>query len=378
MKKQSKKKYINKILTDLYSNYKLNTAFSSVKRLYNAARVFIPDISVNDVAEFLKTQDSYTLHKHTRKRFKSYRKILAARPKVIISLDLIDMSKLALHNENYKYLMFFIDVFSRKNTVIPILSKNQYDFFQGLKRFFAFDDNYKYVRLYSDYEGSLYSKLVQEFLNKNKILVYSNSSKERKNSLAEIGLKFLKRKIYQYMTHYSTDRYIDVLQHITSGINESNKRIFKNGLLTPQILHDIKNVDFLKEQFQKMYHINKISRQNKRHSFKINQLVRIPTSERTQSIFYKFHNIANTEEVFRIKKVNRDSLPFLYELEDLAGEVILGSFYGDELTPTKLKATYPVKILQSKIIKKRKMVYVTYLGWPAKFNEWLDSRKIIG
>ena len=49
------------------------------------------------------------------------------------------------------------------------------------------------------------------------------------------------------MTHYETNKYLDVLPDIISGINNTNKRIFKNKYLTPDILHQIKNRDFLKK-----------------------------------------------------------------------------------------------------------------------------------
>ena len=292
------KTQINKLLLNLYSNPLSNIAFSSVKRLYNAAKNVLPSININDVKHFLQAQDSYTLHKLTKKRFKIYRKIIAARPKVIISMDLIDMVKISSFNDGFKYLIFFIDVYSRKNTIIPIKSKNKIEVLNGLKLFFNLNDNHKYVRMYSDYEGSLYSSLVQEFLNKNKILLYSNSSKERKNSMAEIGLKYIKQKIYKYMTHYSTNRYIDVLQNIVEGVNNTNKYVFKNKFLTPQILHEIKRIDFLKEQFQLMFRINNFPKSKLTHSLKLNQLVRIPTTQRTQNLFFKSFNVVNTEEIF--------------------------------------------------------------------------------
>ena len=229
-----------KILNDLYSNLKFPSAFSGLNTLLTQAKKYFTNIKIEDIKKFLQSQDSYTLHKLTRKRFKQYRKVLVAKPKIIISLDLIDMNKLSRYNNGYKYSMFFIDVFSRKNTVIPIKTKSKIDILEGLKVFFNINDNKAYTRIYSDLESSLYSREVQEYLYSNKILTYSNSSYETKNSLAEIGLKYLKRKIYMYLSHYSTNRYIDVLQDIVSGINNTTKSIFKNKFLTPNIVHNIK------------------------------------------------------------------------------------------------------------------------------------------
>ena len=116
------------------------------------------------------------------------------------------MSELFSYNDNFKYLMLFIDVFSRKITVIPIKSKSKIDILYALQSFFNSADNHKYTRIYSDLEAGLYSKLVQNYLFTNEKVLYSNFSKETENSLAEIAIKFLKHKIYIYLTHYNTNR----------------------------------------------------------------------------------------------------------------------------------------------------------------------------
>ena len=114
-------------------------------------------------------------------------------------------------------------------------------------------NNNTYKRIYSDLEGGLYSNLVLDFLKRKNIIVYSNSTKEVKNSISESNLKYLKIKIYKYLTHNETYTYLNALQEIVTGINNTNKRIFKNKFLTPNILHLIRNPNFLKKQFHIMY-----------------------------------------------------------------------------------------------------------------------------
>ena len=69
-----------------------------------------PDITRKDVKSFLEEQDSYTLHKITRKKF-TRRKVLAPKPGVIASCDLAEIPVLAPHNNGFKYILIFIDVF---------------------------------------------------------------------------------------------------------------------------------------------------------------------------------------------------------------------------------------------------------------------------
>ena len=366
-----------KILKDLYENPESISSFSGVKNLYNHAKKYIPDISLVEVKKFLKSVDTYTLHKLTPKRFPT-QKIIAAKPKIIVSLDLIDMSKLAKYNNGVKFLMYFIDVYSKKITVIKLKNKNTHSILEGLKYFFELDDNWKYSRIYSDFEASLYSKQVKDYLKKNKKIVYSNSSVERKNSISESNLKTLKYKIYKYLTHYNTYKYIDVLDKFVSSLNNKNHSSFKNRFLTPNLLHMVKQLHFLKEQFYNMYAIKPSVKQNTVQLLKIGDHVRIPSTSRTQEIFFKGYKVSNTGEIFRIKSINKNRKPYTYKLEDYNGEPIIGSFYRQELTPTILKNLYPINILKKKKNSKTGITnyLISYQNWPDSYNEWVTSDKI--
>ena len=370
----------NKILSEIYSNVnKSNIAFTSIKNLYNVAKKFFPSISIKDVKNFLKTQDSYTLHKLAPKKFKFYRKVLAPMPKYFLSLDLIDMQKYSQYNDGVKYLIFLIDIFSRKIFVYPIFNKNKFEILKSLKHFFNLKINQNYIRIYSDLEGGLYSNLVLNFLKEKNIILYSNSTKEVKNSIAEANLKHLKKKIYKFLTHYNINRYIDFLPQIISGINNTSKRIFKNKFLTPNILHLIKNRDFLKKQFHLMYSdsINTFSKKKNIHSLKKYSYVRISLLNRT-NIFSKSFEKVNSGEIFQIYDIDKSQYPFLYKLRDLSGEKILGSFYKDELTEVILKNEYKIKILKTKIDENnKKFYYVNYINYPKKFNEWISENQLI-
>ena len=366
------------VLQNLYENLDSSVSFSSVKNLYKAAKKVNYKINLNDVKTYLKSVEAYTLHKLTPRRFPT-QKVIAAKPNVIIALDLIDIGNIAKYNDNIRFLMYFIDVFSRKVTVIPILDKSKKSILKGLKDFFSRDLNHLYKRIYSDKEPGLLSKEVKYYLTKIHVSIYTNSSLERKNPISERGLKSFKSKLYKYLTHNNTNKYIDVLDQLTNSINNSQHRALKNSYLTPNILHKIKQKSFLKEQFRKMYSIKTSSKLFNRQLFKIGHLVRIPSLDRTQNIFFKGYDTSNTAEVFKIDSIDKRRQPYIYKLVDLANERIIGSFYYEELTPVKLKSLYSIKILKTRVNKKNKSVeyFVTYLNWPQHFNEWIPARNIV-
>jgi hypothetical protein len=64
----------------------------------------------------------------------------------------------------------------------------------------------------------------------------------------------------------------------------------------------------------------------------------------------------------------------MYKVEDLIGEKIEGKFYKQELQKTKV----PFVKLIDKIVKRKKegntkMVMVSYVGWPEKFDEFIPE-----
>ena len=369
-----KNKTTNSILQSIYFDPSNPASFSSIKKLYKAAKKYDKNISYTDIKYFLKNQDVYSLHYPTQKRFLT-QKIISAKPKIIIALDLIDMQTFSSFNNKIKYLMFFIDIFSRYITTIPIHSKTKYSILNGLKVFFKIKDNFKYSRIYSDMESGLKSQISMQFLNENRIHLYTNTSKERKNYIAERGIRTLKSKLYKFMTHENTNTYIHVLPKIVKSLNNSHHTSLKNKDLTPKILHEIRNRDILKKQFQKMF--KRPNNKKKHQLFKVNDIVRIPKTDYTQNQFFKKYNILNTEEVFKIKQINRERFPYLYKLIDLSNEDIKGSFYEAELVPSALKKTYPIKILKTKKTKNGKKYFVTWLGYGEKFDNWVSEKDLV-
>ena len=132
---------------------------------------------------------------------------------------------------------------------------------------------------------------------------------------------------------------------IVSAINNSNKKVFKNKFLTPQILHEIRSNNYLKNQFHIMNPgIYTKSKKGQTQLFKKNDYVRIPKVERTQNPFFKGYDINQTTEIFVIDDIDKSIWPYLYKLRDLAGDRIKGSFYQDELVLTSLNNKYKIEM----------------------------------
>nr|XP_055049768.1 uncharacterized protein LOC129435990 [Misgurnus anguillicaudatus] len=110
--------------------------------------------------------------------------------------------------------------------------------------------------------------------------------------------------------------------------------------------------------------------------FKVGDVVRI---SKVRGTFAKGYEQNYTEEYFTVAaRVPRQ--PPVYRLSDYDGEIIDGVFYEEELQKIivcKDKAFKVEKILGEKKQGRNTLVLVKWLGWPAKFNSYVDKKALV-
>ena len=364
----------NETLRRLYETSKTPHSFTGIQGLLKTARKIDPSITRKDVKSFLEKQESYTLHKITRKKF-TRRKVLAPKPGVIASCDLADMSKLSRFNSGFKYILIFIDVFSRLGQAVPVKSKDGKTMVNALRTILesGYFDNLS--RLNSDEGKEFYNQHVNQLLKSKGIILYSVSSREIKASLAERLIRTIKAKLYRYMSHNNTKRYVDVLPDIIESYNNSSHSSL-GGNQTPLQVHKITDPTIIDKQFfhmyKNMYHIPNISSSD----LTVGQHVRI-ADEYRNSKFRRGYTVQNTIEIFKIRGIDTSQNPTVYYLEDLNGDPITGIFYRDELTSTHLPEFFHIDVLKSKTVNGRKKYFVRWRGYPDTFNSWIDQDQMV-
>ena len=78
---------------------------------------------MKEVKQWLSEQDTYTLHKPVRYRFRR-RRVVVVGINHQWQADLVDMSRLKRYNDNHTFLLTVIDVFSKKAWSIPLKNKS--------------------------------------------------------------------------------------------------------------------------------------------------------------------------------------------------------------------------------------------------------------
>ena len=77
------------------------------------------------------------------------------------------------------------------------------------------------------------------------------------------------------------------------------------------------------------------------------------------------------KKLLLLKKNN--TVPWTYEISDLNGEEILGSFYEKELQKTNQEELRIEKVIK----RKGNKLYVKWKGYENSFNGWIDKKDLL-
>ena len=230
----------------------------------------------------------------------------------------------------------------------------------------------KLNRLNTDEGKEFYNEKVNKLLNSKGITLYSVSSREIKAAIAERFIRTLKGKLFRYMTHQNTKKYINILTDVVNSYNHTQHRGL-GGDHTPSEIHKQTDPDEIQLQFNRMYKNPCLSHKRVISNLPIGEYVRLSQLKPT---FKKGYTVQNTFEIFKIVRIDTTQSPTVYFLEDLQGEPIKGIFYREELIPTIPPASYEIDIIKSKIVSGRKKYFVKWRGYPDKFNTWIDEAQL--
>ena len=140
---------------------------------------------------------------------------------------------------------------------------------------------------------------------------------EGKSVVAERFIRTLKNKLYKHLTGTCKNVYYNVLYDTVNEYNNTKHNTIK---MKPKDVKDSNKRVYIDE------HNKKDSR------FHVGDRVRI---SKFKNIFPKGYTPNWSREIFIINKIN-DTVPYTYNLKDLNGEEVIGSFYDRELQKTKL------------------------------------------
>ena len=183
-----------------------------------------------------------------------------------------------------------------------------------------------------------------------------------KAAIAERGIRTLKQKLYRYFSRKHTLRWIEILNSVIAGINNSKSRVI-----------GMRPIDVTPENSQEIWkrvYAPYLRASGRKPKYSIGETVRMA---KDKGVFEKGFLPNYSDEIVKIHGIKKGHAN-LYTLQDDKGKNFSTRFYGEELSKTRKDAetTYRIdEILKTRIRKGKKEHYVKFIGYPEP--EWIKD-----
>lgn len=321
-------------------------------------------IGQNRIREWLQVQDTYSLTRGARRKFRRNRVIVKGVDSQWDS-DLMDMQNVSKENDGVRYILVMIDIFSRKLWCQPLKDKTGKSVVKAMTAIFA--EGRQPLTMRSDRGREYLNKDVQEYLKQLGVHHFTTNN-EPKANYAERVIRTLRQKIFRYTMKKQNYRYVNVLQQL---VNSYNRTVHSSLGVTPDSVNKGNEDEVRLNQYLRRKKRTKMKATKRRFRYKVDDTVRI---SHVRQVFDREITQKWSGEIFKIKsRLFRQDIP-VYRLSDWEGEDVGGTFYQSELQGVRVDENTVFKI--EKVLKKRtvagkKQALVRWLHWPKKYDSWL-------
>ena len=254
--------------------------------------------------------------------------------------DLIDKSSLSKYNNNYKFILTVIDIFTKYAWAIPLKSKSGLSITNGFKKVLSEhpqggSEPRKPEKLWVDRVSEFYNKTFKSLL------------KEYGTGKAASGIELY--STYSDLKAVFIERFIRTLLHIINKpmfiIGDGNwVNILNDAVVTyNNYIHSTINmtpVDASNNPDKVKYYDNSTKAKPK---FKVGDYVR---NADKRHIFSKGYTSNWNRELFKVNEVLKTHPP-TYKIEDINGEIIEGKYYEQELLKSEFDFESNNKVSES-------------------------------
>jgi len=347
---------IHRRLVELYLSPSKPSSLGGVDRLWRAAKTEIPNLKKSDVKRFLEGQYAYTRLRPSRKKFKR-RKVIAVDIGDVYQMDLVDLQKFAEFNDGFKHLLTVIDCFTRYGFAIPLKSKKPGEIIEALSTIFK--DYGLPTKVFTDKGTEFLNKDVKSFLKELSVQQWYSQNPGKAVQVERFN-RTLKERLWVHMTDKNYYRYIDVLNDVLKGYNDT---VHSSTGFAPSAITNDDVITILDNMMPE-----KTKRRTAR--FEAGDKVRVATNKLT---FEKGYESKYSEKLFEIVKIRISHGKILYQIKDLAGRVEPGWFYEEELSKVVIdehEVHRISKIIRQRTVKGKLQYLVHWVGYPSAFDSW--------
>ena len=277
----------NRCLSELYYDAESPAGFGSVKKLAQFAGV-----NQKTAQTWLSKQFAYTLHKPSKRRYATgpYR---VAKIDDQWQVDLVEMTEFAAVNDNFKYLLTCIDLFSRFAWARGLKNEESNSVLMAFRDIID-DSGRKPKKLQSDAGKEFQNRHFQHYLNVNGITFFVVQS-AFKAAVVERFNRTLKGKMYKYFTYTGSHRWIEVLPRLLTSYNNS---VHRSIGVAPSNVNNVNEQEIWQRQQQRLP--QKVAQRDKHTMFRVGDHVRL---SHTRKVFDRGYLPTWTDAVYKISKI---------------------------------------------------------------------------
>jgi len=153
-----------------------------------------------------------------------YEKVFPCNPYTVTNIDdvwemdLANKSSLLKYKDKYMYLLNVIDIFSRYSWIVLLNDKTGISITAALKSLFQ---DRKPITIQSDKGTVFVNSSVQHHSKRKGVSFHTTYNPDIKGAIIERFNRTLKTRIYKYFTKNNTHRYLDAINSLLTGYNNS-------------------------------------------------------------------------------------------------------------------------------------------------------------
>ena len=249
------------------------------------------------------------------------------------SADLIDKSSVSKYNNNYKFILTVIDIFTKNACAISLKNKSGLSITNGFKTILSEgpqggSESRKPEKLWVDRGSEFYNKTFKSLLKENETKLYFTYS-DLKAVFIERFNRTLLHIINKPMFINGDGNWVNILN---DAVVTYNNNIHSTITMTP--------VDASNNPDKVIYYVNSTKATPK---VKVGDYVR---NADKRNIFSKGYTSNWNRELFKVNEVLKTH-PQTYKIEGINGEIIEGKYYEQELLKSEIYFESNNKVLES-------------------------------
>ena len=380
---------VDDYLTRRYYDSRLPGSFTSASKLHKVirseGRYRIP---LKRIEKWAEGQDILTLHKTPKQRQAAYRRLIMPGSNHLWDVDLLVLNgqRFVESNSGYAYILITVDVFDRYCRAQPVKNKGGKEMKKAFETIFDRGGT-RPLFIRSDHGNEFSNALVQQLFKERGIKHYFANT-ETKSNYAEILIKTIKKKLFQFFQRNNSYAYAKDLQSIVDSYNSTFHQSIGRAprQVTKENRQEVWDYQYVKHSRAYMTNLKRAlkkanairSKRVYRFRYDIGQTVRAAYFRAKP--FDRAYDEQFTGEIFTVRKRELiENIP-VYFLKGYDGEDVKGHFYESEITAVKYdpNALFKIeKIVSTRVRNGVKESLVKFQSWPSRYNQYLPTSALV-